>query len=176
MFAKRTLIACSLVVAFALAGCGSGSDVAEKIAEEAAEQGSGGNVDIEDGNVKYTDDEGNETEFDVSGSAELPDGFPEDLAPPDSVKIITSNTSTVNGQKTMVVYGEADGTVEELAEGLKSQLTEAGYEISNDSSMAGTGGDFVGLTATKGTTTVTASVTGATTGGKTAISLSVSEE
>lgn len=176
MLAKRTLIACSLAATFALAGCGSGSDVAEKIAEKAAEEGSGGNVDIEDGNVKFTDEEGNETEFDVSGSAELPEGFPEDLAPPDAVKIITSNTSTVNGQKTMVVYGEAEATVEELAEGLKTQLTDAGYEISNDSSMAGTGGDFVGLTATKGATTVTASVSNAATGDKTAISLSVTEE
>jgi len=174
---KLALLSVAATFVFIGAACGSSSgDLSDKIAEKAAENASGGDVDInsEDGKVTYKDDEGNETEIDVSGDgAELPKDFPEELAPPKGVKIVSATTNTVNGEKTLYVLGEAEGTVEEFYNGLKTQLEEAGYTIENDTMMSGTDGGYAGITAKKGSTEVTASVAGGDKKDTVAISLSV---
>ena len=152
------LVAVSL--AFIPTGCG-GSDAAEKLTEKAIEQGGGGDVDInsEDGTVKYTDENGNETEMNVDGEgASLPKDWPADLAPPDSVTLITSNTSTSGDEKTMTVLGQADGTVSDYVTAIKGQLEDAGYEITQDSTTAVDDGSYAGLTATKGDQEVTVTI------------------
>ncbi len=134
-------------------GCGGdgGDKLADKLAEKAAEEAGGGNVDInsEDGKVTFEDDNGNSFEM---GSAELPDGWPVDLAPPDSVTIVSASTNTLNGQKSQNVTGVTDGTVAELASALKDQVTNAGYEVTNENQFSGTDGDFATMTASDGAT------------------------
>jgi hypothetical protein len=136
---------------FTASACSS-SDAATKLTEKAIEKQSGGDVDIDsdDGTVKYTDKDGNETELNIDGEgASLPKDWPSDLAPPDSVKLVTSNTATTGGKKTMTVLGEAEGTVEDFAPAIKSQLESAGYEITQDTTSSGSGGGYAGMTATK---------------------------
>ena len=178
MIRYRKLAALSVASSLVLVGTAacSGDDVADNIAEKAIEQSGGGDIEIdsEDGKVTYTDEEGNESEIDVSGagSAELPDGFPEDLAPPDSVRIISSSTNTVNGVQSMFVLAEADGTVDELFEGIKSQLGDAGYEIVSETNSSTSDGGYSGIVA-EGDYDVNVSISGD--GETTSISFSVSE-
>lgn len=149
MTVHRKLAGASLATALLLLGVGcSGSDVAENLTEKAIEESTGNqDVDIDaDGNVKVTDEDGNTTEFGTS--AELPEEWPADLAPPESVTILASNTTTTDGKQEMFVTAESSDSVADLYEGLKAQLTEAGYEITSDTvSDTGDGGSYASLTA-----------------------------
>jgi hypothetical protein len=159
MSARTKAAAITVAAALILLGSAcSSSDAAEKLTEKAIEDASGGDVDVdsEDGTVKYTDENGNETEMNIDGEgASLPEDWPSELDPPDSVKLMTSNTSTTGGQKSMTVLGEAEGTIEEFASGIKAQLEDGGYEITQDTSSSSTGGGYAGMSATKGDQEVT---------------------
>jgi len=157
---KVAAIGLAVGLVFVGSGC-SGSDAAEKLSEKAIEQSGGGDVDIdsEDGTVKYTDEDGNETEMNIDGEgASLPDDWPAALDPPDSVKLITSNTSTNGGDQVMTVLGEASGTIDDFQAAIKSQVTDAGYEVTQDTSSDVTGGGYAGMTATKGNETVVVAI------------------
>jgi hypothetical protein len=139
-------LAASLVLVGA-AGCSS-EDAGEKAGERLAEEMMGGDVDInaEDGSVKLTDEEGNTSEY--GSGAELPEGWPSDLALPDGVTILGSSTRTENGVETMFVTGESETSLDDLYEQIKKQLTDAGYEIVNDSNMSSSSGGFASVEAT----------------------------
>ena len=149
MIVQHKLAGASLAALLVVAGVGcSGSDAAEKLTEKAIEEASGSqDVDIDaDGNVKVTDEDGNTTEFGTS--AELPEEWPSDLAPPDSVNILASNTTTTDGKQELYVTAESSDSVADLYDGLKAQLTEAGYEITSDTvSDTGDGGSYASLSA-----------------------------
>ena len=175
---KWAAMGLALGLVFVGAACSS-SDAADKLTEKAIEKSSGGDVDIdsEDGTVKYTDENGNETEMNVDGSgAKLPDGWPKDLAPPDSVKLISTGTTTVSGVKTMTVLGEADASVDDLAAGVKGQITDAGFDITQDTSTDVTGGGYVGMTATKGGQELTVAIASGATGGKTTVTMTLADK
>lgn len=142
MSMHRKLAGITLAASLVLVGVGcGGSEAAEKIAEKAAEKAGGGDVDIDskDGSVKYTDEEGNKTEF--GAGAKLPAGWPDELKPPDSVTVVASSTSSANGEKRLFVTAESKDSVADLQAGLRSQFEDAGYEITNESNFdSGTGG------------------------------------
>lgn len=172
---KVAAIGLAFGLVFTGAACSS-SDAAEKLTEKAIEDAGGGDVDIdsEDGTVKYTDQNGNETEMNIDGDgASLPKGWPADLAPPDSVKLISSSSSTTGGEELMTVLGEAPATVDELLPAVKEQVTGAGFEITQDTSTEVTGGDYAGLTATKGDQTLAVSMAGDPTADKTTITMTI---
>ena len=154
MSGRTRFAAIGMAVALILLGSAcSSSDAADKLTEKAIENSGGGDVDIdsEDGTVKYTDEDGNETEMNIDGEgASLPKGWPSDLAPPDSVTLLSSSTSTTGGTKTMTVLGEAEASIDDLVPAIKEQVTAAGFEITQDTSSDLTGGGYAGLTATKG--------------------------
>ncbi|WP_421120115.1 hypothetical protein ACE2AJ_01840 [Aquihabitans daechungensis] len=160
---KTAAIGMVVGLALAVAACG-GSEAADKLTEEAIEQSGGGDVDIdsEDGTVKYTDEDGNETEMNIDGEgASLPDGWPSELAPPDSVKLITSNTtndSTAGGDQVMTILGEASGTSDEFQAAIKEQVTDAGFDVAQDTASDVTGGGYAGLTAKKGEDTLVVAI------------------
>lgn len=177
MSGTRKLAGATLVAALVVAGAGCGKaaeKVSEKAAEKAAEQAAGGNVDInsDDGSVKITDDQGNVTEI---GGASLPDGWPDELKPPDSVKIVSASTNTIDGKKSLFALGEADGSMEDYYQGVKTQLTDAGYDIQSDTMTSATDGGYAGVSATNGTYDVTVSITTGDSADKTNISFSVTE-
>lgn len=146
--------------------CGSAAEKAgekagEKLAEKAIEDQTGGNadVDVSDGGVKISDGEGGTYEVDsegnVSGSSgdgsyqmgegtELPDGWPEELAPPSGAKIVSAITSG----DTMSVTANIDSPIRDVYEAVKGQLTDAGYKLSNDTYSLSDGGDFASVAGT----------------------------
>jgi hypothetical protein len=144
----------------AVPACGGSSDGGSASTTTAARSG-GGDVDIdsEDGTVRYQDKHGNETEMALDGQgASLPDGWPSRLAPPASVTIITSNTSTIDGKPTMTVLGEAEGSIDGLQQAIKDRVADAGFDISQDTPADLTGGDYAGMTATKGDDTLVVAI------------------
>lgn len=142
--AAAGLVGLALVVG--ASGCGK---VSEKIAEEAVERNSDcENVDIDasgggfSGNCGGVDVDGN-----LSGDAELPDGWPSELAPPEGLQIVAA-TATDTPTRTLSVTGSLDGEVAAVYEGIKTQLTEAGYTIDSDSLTDAGSGQSGALTAT----------------------------
>ncbi len=176
---KTAAISLAMGLVFVSSACSS-SDAADKLTEKAIEKSGGGNVDIDskDGTVKYTDKDGNQTEMNIDGDgASLPKDWPADLAPPDSVKIVTSNTSTTGGDQTMTVLGEASGTIEDFQAAITSQVTDAGYKVTQNTSSDVTGGGYAGMTATKGTDTlVVAIASDPTSDGKVTITMTITSK
>lgn len=176
---RLAAVGMAFTLVFLGAACSS-SDAADKLTEKAIEDASGGDVDVDskDGTVKYTDEDGNETEMNIDGEgASLPKDWPADLAPPDSVKLITSSTSTTGGTTTMTVLGEAEASLDDLVPAIKEQVTGAGYEITQDTSSDVTGGGYAGMTATKGDAELTVAVASDTTSkGKTTITMTLSSK
>lgn len=131
---RRTLAAGAIGLAFVAGGvgCGKAADkVAERSVEEALERsGDCENVDIDaDGGVSG-ECGGESIDVDASGDAELPDGWPEGLAPPEGANIVFSSET---GGSLSVVAG-IDGEVGAVADGITAQLEEAGYTIEDESS------------------------------------------
>lgn len=133
---KRTTTAGAVALALLLAGgCGA---VAEKATEKAAEKaieadGNCENVDLDldsGGGGVSADCGGESIDIDAGGGASLPDGFPADLAPPAEANIIFA-TSSGDG---FTVTAGLDGDIDAVFEGIKTQLTDAGYTIDNEAS------------------------------------------
>jgi hypothetical protein len=132
----RTIALLLLILALpavALAGCGD-DKAAEKIAEKAIEADSGGDVDIKDGEVSVTDDEGNKST--MTSSDELPDGFPKEVPLPDGAKIQSgTKVSTGDDGDTFVVTAAVDDASKDVLAFYKDELDgfKTDMEIATDS-------------------------------------------
>lgn len=136
-----------LVLVIGASGCGK---ITEKVAEEAVERNSDcKNVDIDSsgggfsGTCGGTDLSGN-----LSGEGDLPDGFPAELAPPEGFAI-TASQGDPGPPQTFNVVGSLDGDVATVYEGIKAQLTEAGYTIDAED-LSDVGGGQTGTLAASG--------------------------
>ncbi len=134
-----------LALVVGASGC---SKVGEKIAEEAVERNTNcSNVDIDASEGGFSGNcEGQDLDVNASGNAELPDGWPADLAPPEGFNIVTSQASS--NPTVLNVIGGLDGEVGAVYEGVKTQLTAAGFTIDDDSLTDGPSGQVGLLTAT----------------------------
>jgi hypothetical protein len=140
----------SLAVAVALvasAGCGKAAEkVAERATEEAIENQVGGNVDLDvdgDGGVRIETEEGTyeadgqgnvniETEDgSISSSAEVPEGWPEDVPLPDDLAITMGGTQDTGAGVLLTVSGTSSTEPKDLLEELKAALAD--WEISGES-------------------------------------------
>jgi hypothetical protein len=125
------------------AACSDGDDDAKKdpadAAVDEAEVTQEVTVDA-DGNVTVTDSEGNVDEFQTS--TEVPDGWPEGLEPPESVTIISSNTTEEGKVTSLFITATSDTPIPELVEQIRGQLTAAGFlvlaETVNETESGGT--------------------------------------
>jgi hypothetical protein len=175
----RKIAAATLAAALVLVGAGCGgsddNDASDEAADKLAEELLGDDVEIDSENdsVKITDDDGNTTEYGTS--ADLPEGWPEELNPPDSVTIQAASTQTQDGVETLFVTGESEDSMADLYEGVKTQLTDAGYEITSDSNMTSDTGGFASLEASNDTYTVSVTLSEDTTTGKSIVLFNVSE-
>ncbi len=145
----RRGVAAGLVGLALLAGTTGCSKIGEKVAEEAIERNSDcENIDInaDEGAVSGSC-AGEDFDANASGNAEVPEGWPSELAPPEGLKIVTSN-ATETPTRTLTVIGSLDGDVATIYEGIKTQLTEAGYTIDADSLADGATGPSGTLAAT----------------------------
>lgn len=140
-------------------GCGKAAEkVAEKATEKAIENEAGGDadVDLSNGKVKVSDGKGGSSEVDVSGDADLPDDFPADLEVPGTTKVLLSSSSSADGRNLQQVTVYFDGSVADVYEAYKQQLTDAGYEIESDTSGDQGGSSFGSATASNDRSTVSA--------------------
>ena len=171
MFGHRKVAAAALAGSLVLVGAGCGK-AAEKVQEKAIEQSTGAkDVDInKDGDVTVKDKDGNTLQV---GSAELPDGWPSDLDPPSSVKLVAASTSTTNGKKSFIVSGETSDSFDDIYAGVKQQLESAGYEITSDNNTSSTDGKGALITAKS--SDFEAGVTIGQTDGKTTIFYTLTE-
>ncbi|MGN6695369.1 MAG: hypothetical protein ACTHN0_14430 [Aquihabitans sp.] len=172
---KAAAMGVAVAAALVLGACGGGSSsggAAPKDKPSSSSTKGSVDLDTEDGTVKYDDGEGNQTEMNIDGSgASLPDGWPKALAPPDSVTITTSSSSKDEG---LTLIGETEQTTAEVAAATKAQVTEAGYEVTQETSSDVTGDSYSGFTATKGDQELTVGVsTFSGGGGKTTLSMTL---
>lgn len=132
--ARSTTVAAALaVVALGITGCGA----AEEITEKAIEAGTGGDVEITEDGVEFSDDQGNEIA--IGSSADIPDNWPEDVPTP--VGSIVSVTSA-GGNFGMVVT--VDGPPQEVFDSLSAEFTSNGWTEQSVTDVAGQlGGVFV---------------------------------
>lgn len=127
----------TMVIALvAAAGCGKkvSESVAEKIAEKAIEQQSGGkaSVDIASGKTTVKTAEGTFT-VDASGGASIPENFPKDVPVPKSTKV-TSSVSTPQGVN-VTLEGPAD--VAETVKAFSDEMKSQGWTEEVTSNMGG---------------------------------------
>lgn len=145
MRTTQAMTAGAVALALVVGGAGCGA-VAEKATEKAVEKASGceeidasgdqvgaecdgvsANLDSE-GNVAVTDEEGNSLDASADGTAALPEGWPEDLAPPEEARITSATVSDGD----LGVTAALDGDVDEVFAGVKGRLEQAGYTIESD--------------------------------------------
>lgn len=111
-----------------LTGC-SGEDIAERVAEEAAEQAGGGEVDIDtdDGSVSVDTDEGSLN----IGSQELPEELPEELPLPEGLSVQGSMSQQSDQGTTVGFQATYDGAFDDAKAFFDAELEAAGWTITN---------------------------------------------
>lgn len=119
-----------------LTGCSS-EDIAERVAEEAAEQAGGGEVDIDtdDGSVSVDTDEGSLN----IGSQDLPEDLPEELPLPDGLAVQGSMSQQGDGGSTVGFQATYDGSFEDVEAFFDAELEDAGWTVTNSTSSETSG-------------------------------------
>lgn len=122
--AAAGLVGLALVIG--ASGCGK---ITEKVAEEAVERNSDcKDVDIDSSEGGFSGNcGGDDIDLNASGNAELPEGYPAELAPPEGTEII-SGTGT-GDPVNFNVFGTLQGDVATVYEEAKAQVEGAGYAI-----------------------------------------------
>lgn len=103
-----------------LSGCGGAS---EEAAEQAIEEGTGGDVELDDDKVTFEDEEGNT--FEYGAGAELPDSWPEEVPPFDGGEL-TNSLSTPDGAS---ASWTVEGSAADAVDAYDGQLTDAGFTL-----------------------------------------------
>ena len=132
------VVVLSAMLVFAFSGCTQkiASKMVEKAIENAAAKG-GKDVDVnlEEGQVQMTDEEGNEISL---GGTEKPEDWPDVVPVNKDIKIQFSGKTTTDGKKNWSISGVYSGSGQEIYEYYKGSFT--GWNEENDSSMSGEGG------------------------------------
>jgi hypothetical protein len=126
----RKLAGVLLVAAMAIGvgACSDDEDAKEPTEKAVEEAEATQEVEVDpDGNVRVTDSEGNVNEFKTS--TELPDEWPEALALPESITIVSSNTTKEDDVTALFVTATTETPVADAIAELKAQLEAAGFEI-----------------------------------------------
>jgi hypothetical protein len=106
---------------FALSGCGK---AAQEAVEQGIEQGTGGDVEIDDDGVKVTDEEGNE--FAAGDDVELPSTWPEVVPTPEGT-LVFAGGSAADGASSAV--WQVDGSVDDAITAYSAKLSAAGFSV-----------------------------------------------
>lgn len=121
------IAALTIIVTPALTACGESAELA---AEQIAENAMGGDVDIEDGNVAITDEQGNEM---VAGAdVALPENWP--LPVPNSGSLAMA---TVQTDGTAYAMWVVDGSATQVADDYGQLLIAEGYALNQDTNLDG---------------------------------------
>ena len=123
------LAAAALILTPALSACGQ---AAEEMAEQAAEQAIGGDVEVNDEGVTVTDDEGNEVA--IGEGVSVPDTWPAEVPLFDGG---TLQMVSVQADGSATAMWLVDGTPTEAAAAYGAALESAGYTADSESNMGG---------------------------------------
>lgn len=134
---RRRSVIVAAALALVLVGCG-GSDSAG----DASDDGGGGDVtttpidtesDDGGGDTSGSDDGSDTDDSDPAGpTAELPDDFPAELAPPDDAVYRSALAGEQGGKKDWFVVASIPGDVGAVADAIVAQVEGAGYTVSSD--------------------------------------------
>lgn len=123
------------VAALALLGAGCSSEaITERIAEKAAEQVAGGDVDIDldedGGDISIESSEGS---MQMGAGGSVPDSFPQNLPLPDADYEVANSFETTNseGELDMQLSLVASAPGEDLEAFLEQGLADAGWEVTD---------------------------------------------
>lgn len=131
-------------------GCGK---LTEKATEKIVEEASGCediDIDAGAGGASGTCD-GQQFDGSATGNASLPEGWPEDLAPPAGTSIHASTGSVTSGEFGFV--GTVPGTVAEVEADIRGILEAGGYVIDDEASHSTDDGTSAAITASDGSFT-----------------------
>lgn len=118
-----TTIAAVALLAGMLAGCGKSAE--DRMAEAAAGTMLGTEVSVDDDGETVTFGSGDKAMTITGGdSAQLPDGFPDDVFLPDDYKV---DSTIASGDFTMVTL-RAPGEVGDLADAAKASMESSGWK------------------------------------------------
>jgi hypothetical protein len=144
--------------------------IEKTIEKAAAEEGEDIDIDLSEGELNITDEEGNEMSF---GGEDIPSDWPSIVPVNNDIEIAFSASQTTDGKKGWSITGLYGGSGEELYDYYKNELS--GWEEQSDATMdAGDEGKTYTYQASNGTYLVTVFVTDAE--GEVNIVLSVIEE
>ena len=122
----RTL---SMLAALAALTAGCGDAVTERVAEEAAEQAAGGDVDIDsdDGSISIESSEGS---MQMGAGGSVPESFPDDMPLPET-DFEVANTFEQSGDDGLELQMalQTEATVDELRAYFAEELPANGWEI-----------------------------------------------
>lgn len=128
-----SILTAALCATLLLGGCGQ---TAENTAENLIESATGADVDLSDGSITVTDEEGNVTQ---SGTdVPLPASFPSDIPVPAGGSTISA--SDAGGQ--VIVMWSIEGLTESLFDAYVAQVKVAGYAKEEQSFNLSSGGGF----------------------------------
>lgn len=154
-----------IVGGLALAGQSLSSKVSDKVGEnliEAAiksETGGQANVNVDDGSVTVTSDDGT---ISFGGGTSLPNGFPTNVPTPDNATLTGSFSGTEDEKTTYsLVYTVTQNTTT-ASEAYQTELKNAGFTVTSSGSASTGGSSYSGFEATKDTTNINVAVAGDT--------------
>ncbi len=118
-----TIIGISLCLVMVFSGCAG--KIAQKTIEKAienaaAKEGENVDIDLSEGQVNITDEEGNEMSI---GGSDIPDDWPSVVPVNKDITITFSASQTTDGKKGWSVSGTYSGSGEELYNYYKSELS-----------------------------------------------------
>ena len=163
----------SVALIFSIGGCAQRA--AEKMVERAIEQaaeaeGEDVDIDLSEGEINISDEEGNEMSF---GGGDIPDDWPSVVPVNNDIEIAFSASQTTDGKKGWSISGLYNGSGEELYSWYKNELS--GWDEQSDATLdMGDDGKTYTYQASNGTYLTTVFVTEAD--GEVNIVLSVTEE
>lgn len=128
---KKYLIA--LVIVFSVFSLTACSQAAEKITEKIIEDNASGDVDVDldDGSVNITDDDGNQ--FSAGDSIDLPDNWPSDIPTFDGN--LTTVSIDKNGGSVLASW-TTDASLSDAYDSYSSALEAAGFTLTSDTTQS----------------------------------------
>jgi hypothetical protein len=125
------LLTIALLLASTVSGCcpffNAADEVGERVAEEVVEDATGGDVDIEEGEVTITGEDGEEVVISDEG-AELPDGFWDDFPTYDGKIIGSAKMTDDSGREIFTVFMETSDDYTTVMDAFKSDLEDMGWK------------------------------------------------
>lgn len=116
-----------LAAATLAAGCGA---IGEEIAERAAEEAVGGDVEVDDeGNITVETSEGAV----AIGAQELPDDLPDELPIVDDLEVVSSFSQTTDGARAVTFQAVTTQSFEDVQAFYAEQLEAEGWTITGES-------------------------------------------